>query len=51
MKLPDHIGMNNHAIKLKENKQPPYSITYNLGLVELESIKTYIETHLETGFI
>ncbi len=51
MKLPEHIGMNENAIELIEGKQPPYGPIYSLGQVELETLKTYIETHLKTGFI
>lgn len=43
--------MNEHAIKLVEGKQPPYRSTYSLSLVELETLKAYIETHIKTGFI
>ena len=43
--------MNEHAIKLKEGKQPPFGPIYSLGLVELETLKTYIETNLANGFI
>ena len=49
--LPENIGINKHAIKLVEKKQPPYGSIYRLSLVELETLKTYIETHLKTGFI
>ena len=43
--------LNEHAINLKDSKQPPYGPIYSLGPVELETLKTYIETHLKTGFI
>ena len=42
---------NKHVINLKNNKQPPYELIYSLDLVELEILKTYIKTHLKTGFI
>ena len=32
-------------------KQPPYGPIYSLGSVELETLKTYIETNLANGFI
>ncbi len=51
MELPENTGMNEHAIKLIEGKQPPYGPIYTLSPVELEMLKTYIETHLKTGFI
>ena len=49
--LPEHTGINNHAIKLVNNRQPPYGLIYSLGPVELETLKTYIETNLKNGFI
>ena len=49
--LPEHTGMNDHAIKLEEGTQLPYGPIYSLGSVELETLKTYIETNLKNGFI
>ena len=49
--LPENTGINEHAIKLKEDKQPPFGPIYSLGPVELEMLKTYIETNLANGFI
>ena len=43
--------MNEYAIKLEENKQPSFKPIYSLGLVELKTLKTYIETNLINGFI
>ena len=37
--LPEHTGINNHAIDLEEGKQPSYGPTYSLGPVELETLK------------
>ena len=51
MELPENTDMNEHVIKLIEGKQPPYGLIYSLKLVELETLKTYIETYLKTGFI
>ena len=51
MELPENTGINEHAIKLQDGKQPPYRPIYRLGPVELETLKTYIETHLKIGFI
>lgn len=51
MELLENTGINKHAIKLQEGKQPPYGPIYSPGPVELETLKTYIETHLKTGFI
>ena len=49
--LPERTELNKHAIDLEDGKQPPYGPIYSLGPVELETLKTYIETHLKTGFI
>ena len=49
--LPENTRMNEHAIKLEEGKQPPFGPIYSLGPVELETLKTYIETNLANGFI
>ena len=49
--LPEHIGMNDHAIKLEKSKQPPFDPIYSLRPVKLETLKTYIETNLANGFI
>ena len=49
--LPENTGMNEHTIKLEEGKQPPFGPIYSLGPVELETLKTYIETNLVNGFI
>ena len=50
-KLPENTGMNEHAIELEEGKQPSFRPIYSLGLVELETLKTYIETNLANSFI
>ena len=49
--LPENTGINEHAIKLEEGKQPLFGPIYSLGPVELETLKTYIETNLANGFI
>ena len=49
--FPENTGMNKHAIELEEGKQPPFGPIYSLGPVELETLKTYIETNLANGFI
>ena len=49
--LPERTGANEHAIELEKGKQPPYGPIYSLGPVELETLKTYIETNLANGFI
>ena len=49
--LPECTKLNEHTIDLENGKQPPYGPIYSLGPVELETLKTYIETHLKTRFI
>ena len=51
MELPKNTGINMHAIKLQDDKQPPYGPIYSLKPVKPETLKTYIETNLKTGFI
>ena len=51
MELPENTGINQYAIELVEGKQPPYGPIYSLSPVELETLMTYIETYLKTGFI
>lgn len=43
--------LNEHDIELESDKQAPYRPIYNLGPVELETLKAYIEIYLKTGFI
>ena len=43
--------MNKYAIKLEEDKQPSFRSIYNLGPVELKTLKTYIKTNLANGLI
>ena len=49
--LPENTGMNEHTIKLEEGKQLSFGPIYSLRPVELETLKTYIETNLANGFI
>ena len=49
--LPEYTEINTHAIDLEEGKQPPYRPIYNLGLVELETFKTYIKTNKANSVI
>ena len=49
--LPEHTGINDHAIKLGEDQQPAFGPIYSLRPVELETLKTYIKTILANGFI
>ena len=50
-KLLEHIGINDHAIKLQKGKQPLFGPIYSLGPIKLETLKTSIETNLANGFI
>ena len=49
--IPENTKINEHAIELEEGKQPTFGPIYSLGPVELETMKTYIETNLANGFI
>ena len=49
--LPEHTEINDNAIKLVDDQQLPYNLIYSLGLVELETLKAYIENNLINGFI
>ena len=51
MELPENTGINKHAIEVQDNKQPPYRLINSLRPMELEALKTYMKTHLKTGFI
>ena len=51
MELSENTDINEHAIGLVRGKQSPYGSIYNLNPLELETLKTYIETLLKTGFI
>ena len=49
--LPEHTGINDHAIELVDGQQLPYKPIYSLRPVELEILKAYIETNLANSFI
>ena len=49
--LPERTELNKHDIDLEDGKQPPFGPIYSLDLVELETLKTYIEIYLKIGFI
>ncbi len=51
IELPKYTGINDHAIELVDNRQPPYSPIYSLRPVELETLKVYIKNNLVNGFI
>ena len=50
-KLLKHMRINNYAIKLVHDFQPPYSLIYSLKSVELETLKIYIKNKLANSFI
>ena len=47
----EQIRVNEHAIELEKDKQPPYKLIYNLRPVELKTLKTYIKINLANRFI
>lgn len=49
--LLEQINLNEYAIKLEDEKQLSYKLIYSLDPVELETLKTYIETYLKIRFI
>ena len=49
--LPKYTEINDHAIELVNCQQPPYKPIYSLGLVEMETLKAYIEINLANRFI
>ena len=50
-KLFKHTKINDHTIKVVNSQQLPYKLIYSLKLVELETLKAYIETNLVNRFI
>ncbi len=51
IELPENANINKYINKLINEKQSSYKPIYSLSLVKLESLKTYIKTHLKIGFI
>ena len=51
VELSENTKINEHIIKLEEGKQPLFGSIYNLGPVELKTLKTYIKINLANGFI
>ncbi len=49
--LPEYTGINDHAIELVDDWQPPYGRIYSLEPVELETLKAYIKNKLASDFI
>ena len=40
VEIPENTKINEHAIKQKQSKQPPFGPIYSLELVEWETLKT-----------
>ena len=51
VELSEHIGINDHAIELVNDWQPPYGPIYSLRPMEPEILKAYIKNKLASGFI
>ena len=51
VELSKYIGINNYIIKLEKSKQIFFRSIYNLKLVELKILKTYIKINLANSFI
>ncbi len=51
IELPEHTGINDHAIELVDDQQSLYGPIYSLGPVERETLKAYIENNLANDFI
>ena len=49
--LPKHTRINDYAIELVDDRQPPYGPIYSLGPIELEILKVYIKNNLVSSFI
>ena len=51
VELLENTRINEHIIKLKENKQLLFGLIYSLGPIKLKTLKIYIKTNLINGFI
>lgn len=51
MEFSKNKKINEHNIGLLKSKQAPYGSIYTFSLVELKTLKTYIETYIKTEFI
>lgn len=51
IELLEYTNINNHVIKLENNKQPSYSLIYSPKPVRLEILKVYIKINLANSFI
>lgn len=47
----ENSSMNEYIIELVKGKYPPYKPIYSLEPIELETLKTYIQTQMKIGFI
>lgn len=45
------IELNKYTIKLEDWKKLFYKLIYSLAIIELETFKIYIKTHLKPNFI
>lgn len=50
-KLLEYTRITNHVSKLKEDKQSPFGLIYNLRLMKFKTLKTYIKVNLANGFL
>lgn len=51
IELLKNIYINKHKIEHIKDKHLPYEPIFNLSLVELEILKTYIKTYIKTEFM
>ncbi len=51
VELPEDTGINNHAIKLVDDRQLLYGPIYSVRPVKLETLKAYIKNNLASSFI
>ena len=50
-KLLKYTGINAHAIELEKDMQLLFGLIYSLELVELKTLKSYININVVNGFI
>ncbi len=50
IKLSEHTKINDHAIELVDDWQPPYGHIYSLEPVEVQTLKAYIKNNLAISF-
>ena len=51
IKLPNYLSINKYAINFKKSQQLFYQSIYNLKLLELKTLITYIKINLTNSFI